>query len=901
MIQSDSKSERNAKRNIPNNVKLQQLIQDLPNAENAERFFVELHPSDANKLLKNQGLLSDVLALASYSPLLATTLLQNPDYIWWLKRKRLETQIPSKEELLESLARFALTNSQIEADELFARFRRRELLRIYLKDIRGIYTIAEITEEISVLADAILEKALQIAKQELDNRYGIPLETDEKKRTKPSSFCIVALGKLGSNELNYASDIDLSFIYSAEGTTSGHGRKGETTNREYFVKLAEFIVKLTGQKAYRVDMRLRPHGRIGALAISLEDAVRYYKNEAQAWERQVLIRSRSTAGDSEIFKSFIEQLENVVFSKDETVENALQNVRLSKEKINLEKLDNKDFNVKLGIGGIREIEFIAQALQLAHGGLDKWLRSPHTLRSLSRLADRKLLSENDLTELFEAYNFLRRLEHRLQMENGLQTHLIPSDDEKRLIVAKCMNLHGLSEFNKILKHHTSIVNRIFIRIFGDLENTPQSARLIEKIPQTIIRNPQADVIASLKKSDVEFDENKAASLKIICENSPHFSELLASNPNLINYLPTQAETFEKKNYVDLMLAAVKKEEDFARRLAAMRKIWSQCLVEIAAFDIFGKLSLTQVKQRQTKLAEASLEAAVFTAKCELEKRLKIEIADLDFAVLGLGKLGGRGMDYGSDLDLVLLYDDDKPSEFKGLTHAEFYSRLVELFVTTLSSFTREGHLYRVDLRLRPDGKNGTTSMPKSSFLSYLQTRAAVWELLAYVKIRGVLGGIETENQARQIIHAKAQNLDLHELKTETWRMRERLEQEKSAKLDIKFGTGGMLDVYFAMRFLQLCDNIPDDIENRSTRLMLKKLYEFGSLDKANFQSFYDGYDFLSQLDHVLRLTVGRSNSLPTSNLDLIAKRLNLSNGQNLIEQLTIHRLNIRETYERILL
>jgi [glutamine synthetase] adenylyltransferase / [glutamine synthetase]-adenylyl-L-tyrosine phosphorylase len=882
------------------NQSLEQLIKDLPNAESASRFFDELPISETNKLWKNKGLLSDVLALASFSPLLATTLLQNPNYISWLNRKRLETQIPSKEELLESLARFAATSSQLEPDELFARFRRRELLRIYLKDIRGIYTIAEITEEISVLADAILEKTLQIAKQELDNRYGIPLETDEKGRAKPAAFCIVALGKLGSNELNYASDIDLSFIYSAEGTTSGHGRKGETSNREYFVKLAEFIIKLTGQKAYRVDMRLRPHGKIGALAICLDDAVRYYKTEAQAWERQVLIRSRSTAGDGEVFKTFIESLENVVFSTDETVENALQNVRLSKEKINLEKLDNKDFNVKLGIGGIREIEFIAQALQLAHGGRDKWLRSPHTLISLSRLADRQLLTENDLTELFEAYNFLRRLEHRLQMENGLQTHLVPHDDEKRLITAKRMNLHDLSTFDENLKHHTKNVNQIFIRVFGDLEHLPQTAQIIEKVPQISIRNPQADVFSSLNKSDVEFDEKKSETLKTICEHSNYFAELLTSNPNLINSLPNKLETFDEKNYINLMLSAVKNEAEFARRLAVLRKVWSQCLLEIAAFDIFGKLTLTQAKQRQTKLAEASLETAIFTAKSELEKRLKVKIGDLNFAVLGLGKLGGRGMDYGSDLDLVLLYDDDKPCPVNNLTHAEFYSRFVELFVTTLSSFTREGHLYRVDLRLRPDGKNGSTSMPKSAFLSYLQNRSAIWELLAYVKIRGVIGGTIAENEARQIIHAKAQTIDLQELKAETSRMRERLEQEKSAKLDIKFGEGGMLDVYFAMRFLQLRDNIPDDTENRSTKFMLKKLYETGILDKENFDNFYNGYEFLSRLDHVLRLTIGRSNSLPNTNLNLIAQRLKLLNQQDLIEQLSIHRLNIRSTYEHIL-
>src|SRR5215203_3402405 len=321
------------------------LIRDLPDAESARRFldqFAEKNPAQNNKLLKNEGLLSDVLTLVSFSPLLAATSLQNPGYLTWLNRHRSESKIRDKEELLESLGRFSLMNSMVEPQILLARFRRRELLRIFLHDIRRLATISEITEEISNLADAILEYALRLAKQELDNRFGIPLETDEKQRARPAEFCIVSLGKLGSKELNYSSDIDLLFLYSADGKTSGQGTRGQTTNREYFVKLAEVVTKLVGQQAgegaaYRVDLRLRPHGRVGALALSVKDTIRYYQTEARNWERQVLIRSRSSAGDAGLFKKFFAKVEDFVFSKDETVSNALENVRLSKEKINFEK------------------------------------------------------------------------------------------------------------------------------------------------------------------------------------------------------------------------------------------------------------------------------------------------------------------------------------------------------------------------------------------------------------------------------------------------------------------------------------------------------------------------------------------------------------------------------------
>ena len=905
--------------------KIQNLLKNLPDAQNALRFYASLaekHPAQIKLLEKNQGLLSDVLTIASFSPLLSTTMLQNPAYISWLNGQRKSSKVRDKEELLEALARFALTNSMLETNVLLARFRRRELLRIYLRDIRNLNTIAEITEEISNLADAILEYALQIARQELDNRYGIALETDENERSFPARFCIVALGKLGSKELNYASDIDLLFLYSAEGTTSGHGSRGAVTNREYFVKLSEFIVKLVGAQtgegaAYRVDMRLRPNGRVGALAISLKEAIEYYKNSAQSWERQVLIRSRSSAGNAEIFREFFEAVRESVFSKQETIENALRNVRLSKEKINFEKAEARGFNVKLGIGGIREIEFIAQALQLAYGGRDEWLRASHTLISLSRLADRNLLSESDLTELSDAYAFLRRLEHRLQMENGLQTHLVSEDGERKAVTARQMIFENVGDFERELKNHTGNVNRIFSRIFSETKppgRNFKSAKNNQKIPaeNDSYKNLES-IFSSLEKSDIE-PEIAGQNLEIIekiTEISPHFAQTIAANPNLVENLPAISGDLPERDYRKILLAAISGKKSFAQQLAILRKTWSRLLLEIVIFDVFEKTSLQKIKNRQTKLAEAGIEAALVIAQNELQKRFAANFDHLHLAVLGLGKLGGGGLDYDSDLDLVLVYDDEHPVMVADLTHAEFYSRAVEIFVNALSSFTREGHLYRVDLRLRPDGKNGATSIGKAAFLQYLRERAAIWEWLAYVKLRAVGGdsGLAdyVEKTARETIHQNAAKTDKTELKQISRRVRERLEQEKSPRnkgreIDIKFGAGGMLDIYFAVRFLQLSHNVPDENENRSTLFMLEKLYEAECLSEEDFRIFSDGYEFITELDHNLRLTVGRSTRLPLGNrnaLRTIFRRMNLDSIDDLLERLTFHRLNIRASFENI--
>ncbi len=458
------------------------LVRDLPDPAGARRFYERLaaeHARAAQRLARDEGLMADALALAAWSPLLATTLAQSPEYLTWLARERADTHVRTTEELQESLARFAMTHTQVEPHVLLARFRRRELLRIYLHDIRRTNSVVETTEELSNLADAVLAYALNLARQELDNLYGPALALDARGRTTPASFAVFALGKLGSRELNYASDIDLLFVYSDDGQTSGAGVRGATTNREYFNRLAERVARLTGQQtgegaAYRVDLRLRPHGRDGALSVSLTEALRYYRATAQAWELQALLRARAAAGATSLYTRFAEGVRARVYTHAGTVAQALKNVRLAKQKIDRQHAhEARGYNVKLGRGGIREIEFIAQALQLAHGGRDEWLQhAPHTLISLGRLAERAHITERERTELSAAYAFLRQLEHRLQMEHGLQTHTVPDDPARRTLVARRMHCTGTDEadiltaFDQSLTLHTTRVRSAYERVFG---------------------------------------------------------------------------------------------------------------------------------------------------------------------------------------------------------------------------------------------------------------------------------------------------------------------------------------------------------------------------------------------------------------------------------------------------
>lgn len=903
--------------NLPENI--EELLHSLPDVNGARRFLTELesrNPSDANRLVRDNSLLSDILTLASYSPLLATTALQNPQYIWWLKNQRSGTTVHSKDEILESLGRFSLTNTQLEPNVLFARIRRRELMRIYLRDIRRLGTIAEITEEISNLADAILEHALGLGVQEMDNRYGQPMVTDEKGRSKRSGFCILSLGKLGSYELNYSSDIDLCFIYSDDGNTTGQGRHGSVTNREYFVKLAEYVIRTVGQQsgegaAYRVDLRLRPFGRVGALSVSLSEAVSYYQTKAQAWELQTLIRSRASAGDRQIYKQFYNALESKIYPNDVTVEDALKNVRLSKEKIDLHHSSSNGYNVKLGKGGIREIEFIAQALQLAYGGRDQWIRTPHTLISLGRLADHGLLSESELTALSDSYDFLRRLEHRIQMEHGLQTHLVSDGVEKRALIAGYMNISSLLEFNKTLKFHTSKTHDIFQRVFGDAAaNSPQPHLLNNdfKIGKRSTTYKGALAGSAIAHNASNLNPVKQQRLIDFSSVTAPFSELVAAKPDLADVILHDIDGAFAKNYSDVLHDAVIKSNDLKVRFNGLRNAWSREILEIAALDAFRQIDRFESKKRQTQLAEASLTTALFITEHEMATRYPYK-GTFNLFALGLGKIGGAGMDYGSDLDVILLYDDENPINLKDISLQEFYSEAAEIFVSSLSNFTRSGSLYRVDLRLRPDGKNGPNAISHSAFLQYLENRSAIWEWLAYVKLRGVAGNTNltqlTESESRNIIHRKAHDTSADELRVETVRIRKLLEDQKGGRaknLDIKYGPGGMLDIYFLMRFLQLANNIPDDPSNRSTGFMLKRLYECKALTRKAYDVLSQGYDFLSEFDHNLRLVVGRTNGIPTANpraLNIISGRMNLKSSR-LLETLALHRINIRDAFDTLM-
>ena len=1007
---------------------IEAFIDTLPDPAGARVFVSRLEavdPALANDCKRNPLLLSRMLTLAAHSPFLAETLLRHPEHIGWLKveTERGLDRLKSTEQLSEELARFVTRIVDADDPARLARFKRRELLRIYLRDCLRIATLSEVTEELSNLADVILDYGLARARQRMVNLYGSPLTHDERGRMQKAEFAIVSLGKLGCRELNYASDIDLLFLFSGDGETSGDGRNRETaiSNKEFFAAVAERVVQMIGRSfgegsVYRIDLRLRPYGRDGEVVSEIERAADYYRNRAHNWERQALIRARASAGSEQVVTRFLDLVRDVIFTRD-ALPDTLDGVRRAKEKIDRKEAARmRGFNVKLGPGGIREIEFIAQALQLKHGGREPWVRSAQTLIVLARLAEKHYLTEPERARLSAAYTFLRTVEHRLQMEHGAQTHTLPRSQPKLALLARrCGYLQAnepVMHFTGDLDRHSAAVRAVYDRVFVEgpgsqpqAEGHPElpradgiddgTARLIKQAAARLKKAVEQGAAAPAKtRHDGEEIERVIASALpgsinpsralrhltawaesfatysdeqvrkagwagrggdwpsliqrlILVLSSQYLAHLLVSRPLLASALVEEGPARTPADFIRALREAVDDESDPSLKTDALRRAWYRLVVEIGYRDMSVVSSPLSVVSRpetphtttehdlrttdhgqrtnnnlrainlaQTALAEASLQIASEIA-LESLGLTGVQPNQLPFTILGLGRLGHAGMDYGSDLDLLVVFDDDHPwppavlagSIASGAggwsTPHEFFAALTAQIVRVLSSITREGLLYRSDLRLRPEGKSGPVALGLAGLVAYIENRASAWEHSAYLKAREVAGDLRFGERTRIAIceasfEAAARNESLRE---ELRDMRARQEKEKARgpRPNIKWGRGGMTDVYFVTRYLQLRDRIYFSPEEGTAALVVR-LGELGSLDCESASALLAGYTFLRRLDHWMRLLLERpSPMLPASSVALldITRALGLSAVEEFEQELAQRTTEIRHVYDQV--
>ncbi|MGH9823269.1 MAG: hypothetical protein ACREDR_08465, partial [Blastocatellia bacterium] len=916
-------------------------------------------------------------------------------------------RVKSTEQLSEELAIFAAGPVAGDPQKTLADFKHREFLRIYLRDCLGVATLSEVTEELSNLADLIIRRALSIAETEQKRILGNPLSRDEKGHVVQAEIAVIALGKLGCRELNYSSDIDLFFIYSGHGETSAapsslsRSSKGVVTNKEFFTGVAERVVDLVGGRGeggrpvYRVDLRLRPYGRDGDLVWPVDSAAAYYSGPAKTWERQALIRARASAGSADVAADFVLGVENAVFQA-ELVAEAIDDIDRMRQRIQQKKPPGEGFNVKLGRGGIRDIEFITQALQLKFGKREPWIRPAQMLIVLGRLSDKGYISKSDRSTLSAAYVFLRTVEHRVQMDQGAQTHSIPTGPEQLKVLAnRCgysSHPYPPNAFIEDLKSHTAAVGEIYEKVFSGQSRKPQdqqvdreasgeSSRLVRRVSENlakiISRNPSASTsqaadsgsLYRVIETALNGSINPARSLRnlglwvdaLATASEPRdwsvvFPEGRFDRANLLkgdaafralitglaltlpcHYLanillprPRLAFGFADDDVKAAIVSAERFESLFDREIdglpalaektEALRRAWYPQLLGIGHRDLSLTLSRTDIGQsaadqmldlrqnnlEQTALAEATLQKAACLALLALGCDAA-SAQELPIALLGLGRLGHTGMDYGSDLDLLIVYDDESswPALSGYAEPAEFTADFTTELVRILSSITREGTLYRVDLRLRPEGSGGPIACGVSALESYVTQRASAWEHSAYLKLREVAGNLDLGRRAREramsaSFRAACRNV---ELKYDLKQIRARLQKEKAknSARDIKWGPGGMTDVYFITRYLQLRDGSYFPPAEGTLRL-IEHLSGIGALAPAQAESLHEGYLFLRRLDQWIRLLSDRpSSTLPSSMvvLDDIARVLHFEDADGVISAQAACAERIRGTFNEV--
>ncbi len=743
--------------------------------------------------------------------------------------------------------------------------RRREQCRFIIRLLAGWSDMPALTQELSDFADVSIAVATEQAHKEVAILHGQPIGGDSGQ---PQALVVIGMGKLGGQELNLSSDIDLIFTYAEEGETDG---RRSISNQEFFIKVGQRVIALLDAITadgfvFRVDMRLRPWGDGSALACGFEALEAYYERHGREWERYALVKARICAGNTRQGESLLQSLRPFVYRRYIDF-GAFESLRDMKQMIAREvrRLD-REGNIKLGAGGIREVEFIAQAFQLIRGGVDRSLQLRPLLKVLPGLAERELLPATAVDELIEAYFFLRNTEHVIQAQHDQQTQMLPTNEQDRQHLAEAMGFTDWWAYIAALDRHRGVVhghfqNVIVLREEADTEDSePESwpdrvanlldsravmqlsgtardrlDRLLPRLVAACDRHEQGDIAlsrvmplieATLKRSAylVMLIENPEALTRLVdlCACSPWIAESLTRYPVLLDELLNARSLFSPPSRDELMHELRQQlmripADDLERQMDTLRIFQKGQVLRVAASDIKGTLPLMKVSDYLTWIAEAVLDEVLvlswqlLTQRHGRPRRHDGSPCELDFIIVGYGKLGGLELGYGSDLDLVFIHDADPQSETDGdksIDAASFYARLGQKIIHLLTTAMGTGTLYEVDMRLRPSGASGLLVTSLSGFASYQRDHAWTWEHQALIRARVVAGDAQVA-EGFNVVRAEVlgRSRGATELRTEVLAMREKMRDHLAPKdpdeVDLKHSPGGLVDIEFLVQYLTL--------------------------------------------------------------------------------------------------
>ncbi|MDQ4125406.1 MAG: bifunctional [glutamine synthetase] adenylyltransferase/[glutamine synthetase]-adenylyl-L-tyrosine phosphorylase [Actinomycetota bacterium] len=778
------------------------------------------------------------------------------------------------------------------------RQKRLRLLEIAARDLTGEIALEEVGRALADLADACLGASLEAA-------------------DGANAVAVIAMGKLGARELNYSSDIDVMFV------SAGDPDEAKPVAEQLLHELGDFAPE--GQ-AFRIDTNLRPEGRSGALVRSLEGYLEYYNRWAKPWEYQALIKARQAAGAA-VGAELVERTRPLVFPPEVPAERVAA-VRKMKERVETHAQrsvrrgrSTESDDVKLGPGGIRDIEFSVQLLQLVHGGTDDSVRAPATLDALAALVDGGYVAEDDGAGLAVAYRWLRGVEHRLQLWQERQVHHLPLAEAERAQVARVMGFKDSpseSALERFESYHRGVLSdvrnrfeklfyrpmiesladgmaarlpeealrdRLRILGFRDVERAARTlsglvagssrrSRLFKVLTPALLRSltatPQPDVGLFGFLTVGEALGNRLDALNALRDNPPALGslarvlgsgrllgEVLAQVPDELSLIVDPHDEPRPKERDRLMRearASLGWREPEAR-LDGLRRFKRREMLRVAIADVGGAATVDDVGAGLADLADACLAAA-------------LDELDVPLTVIGMGKLGGRELNYSSDVDVMFLHDSDPAAAEKA----------AEQLMRAIGEVTPEGQAFRVDAALRPEGKAGPLVRSLDSYLEYYERWSRPWEHLALLKARLAAGDAELGQRfvaAAQTYSypAKLPPDALAEIRHLKARMeKERVPRGTDARRHLKFGPGGLADVEFSAQVLQLQHaHEREELQVTGTLDALDACWREGLLADADALRLAEAYRFLMKARNRMFLMAGRpGDSLPAKPEDLEA-------------------------------
>jgi [glutamine synthetase] adenylyltransferase / [glutamine synthetase]-adenylyl-L-tyrosine phosphorylase len=839
--------------------------------------------------------------------------------------------------VVEAAGALALSAADAESEtEAMSRLRiakRRAALAIALADIARRWPLEQVTAALTNFADAAVKGALRFVLREAAMRAGFA-ERGGATLEATTGLTILAMGKYGAFELNYSSDIDLVVFYDPARFPF---RKRDDT-RGAAVDLVRGLVKLLTDitadgYVFRVDLRLRPDAGATQVAISTDAAESYYEGMGQNWERAAFIKARACAGDPQTGAAFLESMVPFIWRRNLDYA-AIEDIHSIKRQIHAHgghgAIAVAGHNVKLGRGGIREIEFFAQTQQLILGGRMPDLRESGTVAALDALRARGLVTPETTADLESAYRYLRTLEHRLQMIEDEQTHSIPKSEDGVAHIACFMGYENVNAFGDALIAQLEAVQdhyaRLFEReqaltasegnlVFTGVEEDPgtistlqamgfreaahvsgairgwhhgriratRSARarelLTKLVPLLLAALSQtADPDAAFTQFD-RFLTNLPAGVQLFSQflARPDFLRLVAtvvgSAPRLAEHLSRAPAT------LDALIDA-----DFLRTLPSRGALDAQLADQLArasgyegALDAARRFAKEQIFRVGVQIIEsiakpdAAGPALANIAESVIAGLLPVVEAELAesagrmpggrFVVVAMGKLGGREMTAGSDLDLIFVYDvppDVEASDGpRPLPVIVYYARLAQRLISALTTPTAAGGLYEVDMRLRPTGNKGPVAVSLESFKRYHAQESWTWERMALTRARVIHAppgfAAETESAIRAVLTMPA---DPAKLTADARDMRDKLATQFPGKnrWDLKFAPGGLVDIEFIAQTLQLRAARAEVLDS-NTIDSLRKLEAGGSLAPAQARTLIDAAALEHALTQVLRIAL----------------------------------------------